>query len=276
LSVAAGGRALPANVVASPPRRLDAPQGVAAGKRRYSRDNVVAIEASATGVQVMKVRDVMTRLVVAVPPDTPTLAVARLMGERSVSAVPVIDQWGMVLGMVSEADLVRRMASSDPPERGLLHALLYDRDRAAAYYAHVHGTTAADIMTRDVVTVTEEVTLEHAAHILDTHHVRRLPVVQDGVLVGILSRADLVRALLLPPKDNSDETIRGAIAAEIKRLPWADAPYVFFEVKGGEVTLYGFCHSGSVRRGLAAIAAAIPGVSAVVDRVTDAAERRFA
>lgn len=224
----------------------------------------------------MKVRDVMTRLVVAVPPDTPTLAVARLMGERSVSAVPVIDQWGMVLGMVSEADLVRRMASSDPPERGLLHALLYDRDRAAAYYAHVHGTTAADIMTRDVVTVTEEVTLEHAAHILDTHHVRRLPVVQDGVLVGILSRADLVRALLLPPKDNSDETIRGAIAAEIKRLPWADAPYVFFEVKGGEVTLYGFCHSGSVRRGLAAIAAAIPGVSAVVDRVTDAAERRFA
>jgi CBS domain-containing protein len=224
----------------------------------------------------MKVRDVMTRQVVAVPPDTPALAVARVMAEKSVSAVPVIDNWGLVLGMVSEADLVRRIASSDPPERGLMRTLFYDRDKAAEHYSHVHGATAYDIMTREPVTVTEEVTLEHAAHILDTHHVRRLPVVQDGVLVGILSRADLVRALLLPVKEASDEEIRAQVAAEIARLPWADAPYVFFDVSGGVVTFYGFCHSVPVRRGLAAIAAAVPGVHSVNDRITDAAERRYA
>ena len=220
----------------------------------------------------MRVRDVMTRQVVAVPPDMPTLAVARVMAEKSLSAVAVIDSWGLLLGMVSEADLMRRIASSDRPELGLLARLFYDRDRAASHYARVHGSTAADIMTRDPVTVTEEVTLEHAAHMLDTHHVRRLPVVQDGALVGILSRADLVRALLVPAKDVPDEAIRSSIAAEIARLPWADAPFVFFDVAGGEVSFYGFCHSPAVRKGLVAIATATPGVSAVQDRITDAAE----
>jgi CBS domain-containing protein len=219
----------------------------------------------------MQVRDVMTRKVISIPADTPAMAIARLLADRGVSAVPVTDSWGMLLGIVSEADLIRRLASSDKPEPGLLRALFYNREQAAARYAAVHGATAADIMTRDVVTVTEEVTVEHAAHLIETRKVRRLPVVQDGVLVGILSRADLLRALLVPPPETSDETIRTAVAAEIARLPWADAPYVFFDVEDAVVTLYGFCHSAAVRKGLAAIAASVPGVKQVQDRITDAA-----
>ena len=96
-------------------------------------------------------------------------------------------------------------------------------------------------------------------------------MVQDGLLVGILSRADLLRALLVPPTETSDETIRAAVAAEIARLPWADAPYVFFDVEDAVVTLYGFCHSAAVRKGLEAIAAGVPGVKRVEDRITDAA-----
>ncbi|MDO9709583.1 CBS domain-containing protein [Paracraurococcus lichenis] len=225
----------------------------------------------------MKVRDVMTRKVVSVPADAPVMAVARLLAERGISAVPVTDSWGMLLGIVSEADLIRRLSTSDAPEPGFLRALFYDRDQAAARYATVHGATAGDIMTRDLVTVTEEVTVEHAAHLLETHNVRRLPVVQDGVLVGILSRADLLRALLAPAADTSDGAIRAALTAEIHRLPWADAPYVFFEVAEGVVTLYGFCHSAAVRRGLVAIAAGVPGVQTVEDRITDMTPaRRFA
>jgi CBS domain-containing protein len=219
----------------------------------------------------MQVRDVMTRKVISIPADTPAMAIARLLADRGVSAVPVTDSWGMLLGIVSEADLIRRLASSDKPEPGLLRALFYNREQAAARYAAVHGATAADIMTRDVVTVTEEVTVEHAAHLIETRKVRRLPVVQDGVLVGILSRADLLRALLVPPPETSDETIRTAVAAEIARLPWADAPYVFFDVEDAVVRLYGFCHSAAVRKGLAAIAASVPGVKQVQDRITDAA-----
>ncbi|MBK1658453.1 CBS domain-containing protein [Paracraurococcus ruber] len=224
----------------------------------------------------MKVRDVMTRKVVSVPADTPVLAIARLLADRGISAVPVTDGWGLLLGLVSEADLIRRLSSGDAPEPGFLRALLYDRDRAAERYAAVHGATAGDIMTREVITVTEEVTVEHAAALIEAHRVRRLPVVQDGVLVGILSRADLLRALLAPPAATSDDAIRAAVAAEMQRLPWADAPYVFFEVAGGAVTLHGFCHSAAVRRGLAAIAAGVPGVTAVVDRISDLQATRWA
>lgn len=224
----------------------------------------------------MKVRDVMTRKVVSVPADTPVMAVARMLADRGISAVPVTDSWGMLLGIVSEADLIRRLSSSDAPEPGFFRALFYDRDQAAARYAAVHGATAGDIMTRDVVTVTEEVTVEHAAYLLESHNVRRLPVVQDGVLVGILSRADLLRALVSPAAETSDDAIRAAVATEIHRLPWADAPYVFFEVAGGVVTLYGFCHSAAVKRGLVAIAAGVPGVQKVEDRITDMKPNRWA
>lgn len=224
----------------------------------------------------MNVRDVMTRNVVSVPADTPVMAVARLLADRGISAVPVADAWGMLLGIVSEADLIRRLASSDAPEKGFLRALLYDRDRAAQRYAAVHGATAADIMTREVVTVTEDVSVEHAAHLIETRHVRRLPVVQDGVLAGIVSRADLLKALLAPATDTSDDAIRAAVMAEIARLPWADAPFVFFDVAGGKVSLYGFCHSTAVRRGLVAIAAGVPGVQEVEDRITDLTPGRLA
>jgi CBS domain-containing protein len=223
----------------------------------------------------MKVRDIMTRKVVSVPVDTPVMAVARLLSDRGISAVPVTDSWGMLLGIVSEADLIRRLSTSDATEPGFLRALFYDRDQAAARYAAVHGATASDIMTRDPVTVTEEVTVEHAAHLLKTHNVRRLPVVQDGMLIGILSRADLLRALLSPETETTDDAIRAAVTAEIARLPWADAPYVFFEVAGGTVTLYGFCHSTAVRRGLVAIAASVPGVQKVEDRITEMQPNRW-
>ncbi len=222
----------------------------------------------------MKVGDVMTRNVIAVPPDTPALAVARLLSERGISAVPVTDSWQMLLGIVSEADLIHRLAVNDTPERGLLASLFYDRDRAAKDYARAHGATAAEVMTPEsaLVTVTEVTTLEHAAQLLEHHHVRRLPVQRDGVLVGIISRADLLRALLLPPTPSTDATIRTALAADIARLPWADAPYVFFEVSEAVVTLFGFCHSKAVREGLVALATNLPGVTRVQDNITDAAE----
>lgn len=218
----------------------------------------------------MKVGDIMTRNVVTVPPDTPALAVARLLSDRGISAVPVTDSWSMLLGIVSEADLIRRLSTEDQPDRtGLLGALFYDRDRAAASYAHAHGALARDIMTKEVVTATESMTAEHAARLIEEHRVRRLPVVHDGMLLGVVSRADLLRALVGPsPAAASDEEIRAAVQAEMHRLPWADAPYVFLDVKGGEVTLYGFCSSPAVRKGLLAIAAGVPGVKAVHDSIT--------
>jgi CBS domain-containing protein len=224
----------------------------------------------------MKVGAVMTRNVISVPADTPVLAIARLLADRGFSAVPVTDSWGMLLGIVSEADLIRRLSTADAPEGGLLQRLFYDRDSAAQQYTRAHGATAADIMTRDPVTVTESCTAEHAARLIEEHGVRRLPVVHDGVLLGIVSRADLLRAMLAPVGDTSDTAIRAAVAAEIARLPWADAPFVFFDVQAGTVTFYGYCQSEAVRRGLVAIATGVPGVVSVQDRITAAPVGRAA
>lgn len=218
----------------------------------------------------MKVGDIMTRNVITVPPDTPALAVARLLADRGISAMPVTDSWSMLLGIVSEADLIRRLSTEDAPGRqGLLGALFYDRDRAAANYARAHGAKASDIMTREVVTATEAMSAAHAAKLIEEHRVRRLPVVHDGMLLGVVSRADLLRALVGPTvAETSDEAIRAAVQSEMQRLPWADAPYVFIDVKDGEVSLYGFCASQAVRKGLVAIAANVPGVKAVRDSIT--------
>jgi CBS domain-containing protein len=224
----------------------------------------------------MKVRDIMTRKVVSVPPDTPVMAVARMLADRGFSAVPVTDSWGMLLGIVSEADLIRRLSTEDQPDnRGLIASLFYDRDTAAERYVRAHGATARDIMSTELFTVTESTTAEHAARMIDEHRVRRLPVVQDGVLVGIVSRADLLRALIAAPTDTSDTAIRTAVQAEMARLPWADAPYVFIDVADGEVTLHGFCHSQSVRKGLAALAGHVPGVKAVHDKITEGPVARW-
>lgn len=218
----------------------------------------------------MKVGEIMTRNVVSVPPDAPALAVARMLVDRRISAVPVTDTWTMLLGVVSEADLIRRLSTEDREEkRGLLSSLFFDRDRAAAQFARAHGALARDIMTKTVVTATEGMSAEHAAHLMEEHRVRRLPVVHDGMLLGIVSRADLLRALLRPAEeaDTSDEAIRAGIEGAMARLPWADAPFIFLDVKNGEVTLHGFCSSAEVRRGLVALAGNVPGVKAVHDAI---------
>lgn len=224
----------------------------------------------------MKVADIMTRKVISIPPDTPALAVARLLVDRAISAVPVVDPDRHLLGVLSEADLIRRLAVEDPPEPGWWNRLFYDREAAATRYTEVHGATAGALMTRDVVTVTEATTAEHAAQLLDSHHIRRLPVVEAGVLVGIVSRADLLRALLVPVDATSDAAIRASIAEHIARLPWAASPFVFFDVAGGEVSVHGFCESIAVRDGLLALARDTPGVTAVTDTITITALHRWA
>ncbi len=216
----------------------------------------------------MKVGDIMTRNVVSVPPEAPALAVARMLLDRRISAVPVTDNWTMLLGIVSEADLIRRLATEDREEkRGLLSALFFDRDRAAEQFARAHGTTAREIMTKDVITATEGMACEHAAKLIEEHRIRRLPVVHDGMLIGIVSRADLLRALLQPAEGATDEGIRAKIEGAMARLPWADAPFVFLDVKDGEVTLHGFCSSPEVRHGLVALAGSTAGVKAVHDAI---------
>lgn len=213
-------------------------------------------------------RDLMTPDVVTVPPETPVVAVARLLAERGISAVPVLDKVGTVLGIVTEADLIRRLAGEADAPRGWFSSLFADPAEQADRYARTHGVTAADIMTEGAVTVGEAATAAEIAHMMEDRHIRRVLVVTEGRLRGVVSRADLLRALVTPPQaegELSDDRIRRAVLAAMRKEPWADTFYTMVEVKDGVVEYHGFSRTDAVKRGLRVLAENVPGVKGVID-----------
>jgi CBS domain-containing protein len=215
----------------------------------------------------MLVRDIMTRDVMTVSPETPVPALAALFAERGISGVPVVDGGGALLGLVTEGDLIRRLAAEGRPEKSWLSRLLGAAPREAHDYAQIHGQRAGDIMTTDLEVVGEEDTVSHAAGLLEKRGIRRLPVVREGRLAGIVSRADMMRALLAaqprPDATVSDAEIRRQVRQAMKKQPWADSYLIFVNVEGGVVTFHGFTRSADVDRGLRVLAEGIPGVKDV-------------
>jgi CBS domain-containing protein len=213
-------------------------------------------------------RDLMTPDVVSVPPETPVLAVARLLSERSISAVPVLGPAGEVLGVVTEADLIRRLAGQEDAKPGWFSSLFVNPVVEAERFAKTHGVHARDIMTESVVTVGENDTAAHVAHLMEDRNIRRVFVVTEGRLRGIVSRADLLRALVAPmPEEGeySDSRLRSAVIAAMRKQPWADSFYTLVDVQEGVVVFHGFRRDDGVGRGLRVLAEAIPGVKGVRD-----------
>ncbi len=215
----------------------------------------------------MQVQDVMTRAVLTVPPSTPVATLAALFAERGISGVPVTDAEGKLLGLVTEGDMLRRLAAPAERPRPWYQRLLASAPRQAEEFARIHGRHAEDVMSTRLVTVPPEMPVEEAAALLEKHRIRRLPVLRQGRLVGILSRADLMRAMLAPPvddaADNPDEAIRAQISQALWQQPWVDAFYVFATVEHGIVTFHGFCRSPAVERALRVLAEGVPGVRGV-------------
>jgi CBS domain-containing protein len=216
----------------------------------------------------MRARDLMTTSLVTLPPDAPVEAVARALSERGISGAPVVDATGRLLGMVTEGDLIRRLAAAEDRPKGWLAALFQSAPEQAARYARTHGRRARDVMTTDLVTVAEDTPVEHIAKIIEEKDVRRVPVVRpDGTLVGVVSRGDLLRALVAPSAslaaDAPDSRIRAQVAAAMREQPWADTYFIFPEAKDGVVTFYGYCRSERVKQGLRVLAEGVPGVKEV-------------
>lgn len=213
-------------------------------------------------------RDLMTPDVVTVPPETPVMAMARLLADRGISAVPVVDAAGKVLGIVTEADLIRRLAGEEDRPSSWFGALFADPASQAERYARTHGVTARDLMTEKVVSVAPDTTAAHIAHMMEEQKIRRVVVVDGDKLKGIVSRADLLRALVAPPHveaELSDERIRRAVMAAMKKEPWTDTFYTMVEVKDGTVTFHGFRRSDTVQKALRVLAENVPGVKVVQD-----------
>ena len=214
----------------------------------------------------LSARDLMTAEIVTSPPETPVAALIRLFTDRGVSAVPITDASGTLLGIVTESDLVRRLADEDEQPAGWLARLT--PNARAERYARSHGATAREVMTEKVVMVDPDATAAHIAHLMEQHRIRRVLVAEQGRLLGMVTRTDLLRALVAdqPPEGEvSDERIRGAILAAMQREAWADTLHVTVDVRGGEVEFYGFSRSASVQRALRVLAESVPGVKRMVD-----------
>jgi CBS-domain-containing membrane protein len=214
--------------------------------------------------------DIMTPGVVTAAPDTSIDELIRLMLSHRISALPIVEG-DKVIGIVSEGDLIRRaeLHTEAPPSR--LLELISSSAHLAAQYVRVHGKKAGEVMTPNVVTVTESASLGEIAALLESHHIKRVPVLRDGKLVGIVSRANLLRALasrLSQPASLDDRRIRDAVLTELRRHPWGGAPSESsVMVEDGVVHLWGFVDSEDERKARIVAAESTPGVRAVEDHL---------
>jgi CBS domain-containing protein len=195
---------------------------------------------------------------------------AGLMLQHRISGLPVVDEKGQLLGIVTEGDLLRRAETGTERRHKPWLELLLGPGRLAEEYVDAHAQFVSEVMTRDVVSVTPQSPLPEVVRLMERRNVKRLPVLEAGKLVGIISRANLVRALLnnLPePAERSDAEIRDSILAEMAKQPWGSRASVAVQVMAGVVELTGAITDERERIALRVLAEGIPGVKAVRDRV---------
>jgi CBS domain-containing protein len=210
----------------------------------------------------MKIRDVMTCDVITVPPQASLKDAAGLLVDNRISGLPVLGGDGTVLGILSEGDLIYKANGEDAGERGRLTRLV-DHHATAGQVKH-DARVAGEAMTAPAQTIAPSRPVAAAAAAMIEHNINRLPVVEDGVLVGIVTRADLVRAFV-----RSDEEIAEEISRDIVgRALWLDEQSVHVEVANGEVTLSGSLDSHGDAELLPILVAKVPGVVGVSSKLT--------
>ena len=220
----------------------------------------------------MKAKDVMTSPVVSVEPDASVLQAVRIMLQRRMSGLPVVDREGRLIGIVTEGDFLRRAETGTQRRRARWLEFLLGPGRLADEYTQSHGRKVSEIMTRDPQTVTEDTPLEDVVRLMEKKQIKRVPVVRGQHVVGIVSRANLLHALAAvsreaKPAEQSDEAIRAALLAELSRQPWAPVALVNPVVRNGVVELWGTITDERERPALVVAAENVPGVKAVRDHL---------
>jgi CBS domain-containing protein len=223
----------------------------------------------------MKAQDIMSREVISVAPDTPVREIAALMTEKRISGVPVVSADGKLAGIISESDLLRRAEMGTEPRRKWWLKFFSDPDQMAREYTKIHGLKARDIMTREVVTVAADADLKKIADTFVERRIKRVPVVSDGKLAGIISRADVVKALSRvaseAPKAGvviDDGALERTLAQRMREQDWLDSTYISVAVANGVVQLRGFIGSTDQRRALRVLLEETPGVRGIDDQLT--------
>ncbi len=219
----------------------------------------------------MKAHAIMSRNVITATPAQPVREIAALMTEKRISGIPVVSADGKVVGIVSESDLLRRSEIGTEPTRKWWLNFFSDPDALARQYTKTHGLRAEDVMTRPVISVSEDADLSEIASTLERQKIKRLPVLRDGKLVGIISRADLVRALSQaaeaerPPVD--DEVLEKLLLEKMRAQDWLDGTFINLAVRNGVVELNGAIASAEQRRALRVLIEEMDGIHRINDQL---------
>ena len=221
----------------------------------------------------MKVSDVMTKRIISVSPGTSVFVAIRLMLKHHISGLPVIDNHGKLAGILTEGDLLRRGEIETERRRSVWLDALFGPADGAAGYVHSHGLAVNEVMTREPITVTENTRLDEVVRLMENRKVKRLPVLRDGKAIGIVSRANLMRALLsihrtAPQPSDDDAAIREHVLAEAGRHAWSSGAAIDVVVHSGMVDLWGTVGDVAQREALKVLAENVPGVVKVEDHLT--------
>jgi len=220
----------------------------------------------------MKAGNLMNPRVLTVRADAPIGTAPRLMLQNRISGLPVVDAQDRLVGIVTEGDFLRRSETETERRRPRWLEILAGPGKLAEEYVRSHGRKVEAVMTREVVAANEATPLDELVRLMERHRVKRLPVLRDGKIVGIVSRADLLHApagvaAQVPPPAAGDSTIRERILAELAKRPWAPIATVTVSVKDGVVELTGTVTDDRERAALKVAAENVAGVKAVRDQL---------
>ena len=221
----------------------------------------------------MKVSDVMTRRVVSVTPEATIRHAIRLMLDNHISGLPVIDDKAKLVGIVSEGDFLRRSEIGTERKRSRWLDALLGPGQPANDYVHSHGLKVKEVMTRKPITVQEDTPLDQVVHLMERRSVKRLPVVRGEKVVGVVSRANLMRALAsmyrtAPKSSKNDAAIRDQILSDIAKQDWSVGVDVDVVVRNGIADIWGSIAELAQRDALKVLVEKAPGVKQVEEHLT--------
>ena len=222
----------------------------------------------------MNASDVMTRNVISIEPDATVLQAARLMLQHRISGLPVIDKNGNLVGVLSEGDFLRRRETRTERRRSRWLEFLMGPGKIASEYTHTHGNRVAEVMTTEVRTVDENAALEDIVELMEHHRIKRVPVMCGQQMVGIVTRSNLMHAMVsmarvapVQAAAKTDGAIREQLLTELENEKWAPIAMTNVVVRDGVVELWGAIVDDRQRAALKVAAENIPGVKAVKDHM---------
>ena len=223
----------------------------------------------------MKARDVMVRDVITIGPRDSVAHAAKLIAQNDVSALPVIDDHGRLVGLISEGDLMNREEIGTEIHHPWWIEAVTPGATLAAEFARSHGKRIEEVMSENVITATEDTSLADIAALLERNRIKRVPIVQHGKLVGIVSRSNLVQALASngaasTASLDTNRVIREELLSRLEQQRWTDFGSRNIIVSDGKVHLWGLVGSPAERTALIALAEDVPGVTGVVDEMIPA------